>query len=240
MLKTILIGCICILLLSETGQTQVLSDTLFVRNAYNNTVALYENTLGENNGLYNGARYILEDYSDSEHPFFRINDWQEGDVTYNGQYYNPVNFFYDLVKDCLITEVNGQPLVLVTDKISTFSIGDLHFINLTNKTKRNLTEGLYEVGYEGRSQILIKHTKDYQEKIEDKEIIVFFTSKDHFYVLRDGTYFPFRKKNDFLKIFSDKKSELRSYINTNHIVVSKKDPRGFAMLAAYYDTLNGK
>jgi hypothetical protein len=239
MLKCFFIGCVSILFLGKIGQTQPLSDTIFVRRAYINTIELYENTVKANNGLYNGRSYVWKDYTDIQHPFYKINDWQEGDVIYNGQSYHKVNFLYDLVNDWLITEVSGQPIVLVKDKLSKFSIGDKEFIHLTDTAKRNLQSGIYEVNYAGPSQILIKHIKDYAEKVADGKILVLFHSKDYFYVLHGGTYLPFRRKNTFLNIFSDKKSELKAYINSHHIVISKKDSRGFAILAAYYDSLTG-
>lgn len=212
-------------------------DTLFLRTAINNTAALYAQVIKGQTTLYNGSQYRRLPESDNGHPFFRSDDWEFGSVTYNGQYYENVPLLYDVLKDQIITEsYNGSEMVLTKEKVSRFNLNDDIFITVHHPSLPKA--GFYQLLYDGPSRALAKRQKGRREKISDRSIEVFFDTRDRFFIYKNGLYFQVRNKSGVLRVFGNKKTELKEFFKTNHVRFKADFARALKLAAEKYDALN--
>lgn len=223
-----------------SGYAQTDSDTSFVITASENAVKRYEKFIKGQSGLYNGSEYRTVRRSNEEHPFFFQDDWQWGSVDYNGQHYEQVPILYDIFTDELVTEHyhNAQEIVMVKSKVTAFHMAGADFINIQDPLPSGLpVTGFYEVVYNGPSMILTRHQKRLEEKIEQTELLVFYTFRIRHYLLKDETWYRISSKRELMKLFGDQKQEIRTYIKKNGLKLSKTNPEAYGKVAAYYDTL---
>ena len=169
-------------------------------------------------------------------------DWFEGSVQYNGETYDDTHLMYDLTTDNIIIEhfYNGQSIVLVRAKVEGFTMRNDRFIHLNGTA---LLPGLpgagfYRVLHDGESRLLAKYVKQPDEKIENNKVEVYFPQRTRYYLLKDATYHKVSSRGDLLKVFHDRKQDVRHYISDQKLKFSKDNPAAFAAVASYYDSLN--
>lgn len=218
------------------------SDSLIVQTAIANTNKLYDDFIMSNSGIINGFEYREPKIRVGQHPYFGENDWTTGDVRYVGQWYRNASLMFNIASDELIVEhpVNGQEIQLIKIKVAEFTLYNRRFLNIKKDEQAGLPDaGFYEVAHDGPSQVLIRHHKLYEEKIEQTTLVFYYTPKIRFYIIKDGTYVRVFRKRDVLKLFSDKKAEMRAFIRTKKLKISKHYPDSYATVAAYYDSIKG-
>ena len=238
MMKSNICCVLTLLCLSAAGQS--LSDTSFVKIASQNTARIYHDFISVHSGLINGSEYAEPRYNEDQFPFYQQVDWLPGEVTYNNEHYSEVSLMYDLSTDNLVAEnpVNGQEIQLVKSRVASFSLNDDQFIQVRRQDLAGLPqEGFYQVLYDGKSTVLVRHVKAFEEKIENNQVVFYYVDKKRIYVRTGDSYVRVAKKGDILKMFGDNKDEVRGYMRKNRIKVSRRDPRSFSTLVAYYDTL---
>lgn len=222
------------------AQSQSVTDTSFVRIAAQNTAAIYEDFISIHSGLINGSEYSEPPLNDERFPFYKQVDWMSGEVTYNNERYTDVSMMYDLLSDNLIAEnpVNGQEIQLVKARVSAFTLDGDRFVNIRSQHLAGLPEeGFYQLLYDGKSTVMVKHLKIFEEKIEDRLVVFYYKEKRRIYVRIGDSYVKVSRKGDLLKLFGEKKDEVRSYMRKNKVKISRQNPSSFSALVAYYDTL---
>jgi hypothetical protein len=228
--------------LSFASVGQALRDTAFVARASENATKLYDEYIRGQAGLYVGAEYKQLARTNDDHPFFNDLDWQTGSVVYDGEEYTNVPLLLDLTSDNIITENwgNAEEIVLVKSKVASFTIGAFSFVHLNGVgvTKGLPGAGFYEVLYNGPTTVLARHTKLREERIESAKVEVYFTPKSRYYVLKDGVYHKVSKRAEFVKLFKERKQDLKGYIQKEKL--HSKNPNTLAYLAKFYDSLNVK
>jgi hypothetical protein len=216
-------------------------DSLFVARAASNAVQLYERDIRGQSSLYTGSEYGQPEQTHEQHPFFLSEDWQNGSVTYYGEEYLNVGILYDITSDILVIEhyYNGDEMVLVKEKVSSFTLGDREFIHhpAASLPAGLPVAGFYEVMYDGETKVMARFEKQREERIESHEVLIEYTPRSRFFVLKQGEYHRVFRRGDLLKLLADKKQEVRSYINKEKIRVSKKNPGSFAQVVSFYDSL---
>lgn len=218
------------------------SDSLIAQTAFRNTNKLYDDFITPHSGLINGSEYREPKMREGQYPYFGMYDWTVGDVKYNGQWYKDANLLYSIATDELIVEnpVNGQEIQLIKAKVAEFRMYDRTFRLYSQEELAGLPEpGFYEVAHDGPSRVLIRHHKLYEEKIENSALVLYYTPKIRFYIRKGDSYVRVLRKSEVLKLFSDKKSELRTFIRSKKLKISKHSPSAYAAVAAYYDSLKG-
>jgi hypothetical protein len=224
--------------------SQAVRDTSFVTTASANAVQKYRDFIQGQSGLYSGTEYRTPKRTNEEHPFYRDIDWQEGNVFYNGEYYDDITLLYDITSDNIIIEhfYNGQEVSLIKAKVERFKIGPDRFVHLNGASLLpGLPDaGFYHVVYDGPSRVLARHVKAIEEKIDNSTVEIHFPEKSRFFVLKDGVYHKVSRRTEFLKLFPDKKSDLKSFASSQQIKVTKANPLPLARLAQYYDSLNSQ
>lgn len=218
------------------------ADTSFIATASANAVKKYSEFIQGQTGLYSGTEYKTPDRTNEQHPFFLELEWQEGDVFYNGEFYDNITLLYDLTSDNVVIEhyYNGQEVMLIKAKVEKFRIGNNRFIHLNGSSLLpGLSDpGFYRVVYDGPTRLLARHRKQIEEKIETNRVEIYFPARTRYYVLKDGTYYRVSKKKDFYKLFPEQKQALRSFLAEQNIKISKKNPESIARLAEHFDSIN--
>src|SRR5690349_5471588 len=75
---------------------EVSIDTTFLSKANKKSIALYEESIKHQSRLFNGSDYVVYLPEKEEHPYFQMDDWVFGTVTYWGETYHNVPLLYDL------------------------------------------------------------------------------------------------------------------------------------------------
>jgi hypothetical protein len=203
---------------------------------------LYLRSLPEK-GLYNGRQYI--DYNSflyNAHAHFRSKALFYGEVFYDGILYEKVPMHYDIIRDVLaVSDLTDKYLIeLQIDKIGWFNIDHTRFIYLEpDGEKKGIPPGFYHPLYEGVSAVYRQDKKIVTEKLESQ--VVRIVSETHSYYIRRGNeYFSANSKAAVLRIFSDKKGDIRQYIRKNKIDVNKGGDEALVSIASHYDQLKSK
>lgn len=227
---------LCCCAIQCLGQ-QSSADTSFVAIAKSNQLKLYATNMYGQTRLNNGGEY--RDYlaRDEEHPYYKLDDWQFGDIVYDEEIYENVPLFYDLSRDKVITEhsLNGTKIELISEKVKRFTMDGHTFVRLSADQAKSITPGFYDLLYDGNTKVYVRREKALQQKIESNDIIFNFEEKNRVYIFKDGQYYPVRNKNSVIDVFKDRKQEVRAYLKK---INAKKGDRetAIARAAAFYDS----
>ena len=221
---------------------QGVADTSFRQKAIENLIGLYRTSIGLQAGLYNGPLY--EPYTRqfvSGHQFFNIDSSTKGSVSYDGLGYYNIPMRYDIVRDeLIIRHPNGFPVNLIKQKLDSFTLFDEHFVKIENiKGAGGLDSiGYYHQLYSSPSiSFLARRRKFMQEVTGRTSIETTIYSRDFYYILKDGNYYPIKNKKALLEILKDKKSETQQYIKRNRLRF-KQFEEDVLETVSYYDQLN--
>jgi hypothetical protein len=225
-----------LLLFSTAGITaQQPADTSAITYAAN----LYLRALPEKS-LYNGRQYIdYNSYLYNAHAYYHGKDLFSGEVLYDGILYEKVPMHYDIIRDVLtVTDLTDKFLIeLQIDKIGWFTIDGDRFIYLgADGFTKGIPPGFYHPLYEGASAVYRKDQKIVTEKLESK-VIRMVRGEHSYYIRRGNEYHSANSKAAVLRIFSDKKTEIRQYLRKNKIDVSEGGDAALISIASYYDQL---
>lgn len=213
-----------------------LGDTTFVTDAAKNSVKNYYHLTGPQSHIYNGNSYIEYQQQDDEHPYF-INEWIEGSIVYEGEYYENIPMLYDISNDKVITDhqYNIHKIQLINEKISRFAIKDHLFVHLI---KTELPTGFYEILYDGKIKVYLRWKKTLQETATSQIIEKRFDEKTSYYLLKEGKFHSVKTKRALLAVLKDRKSDLKKFMHTNKIKFKTNRSQNIAQLASHYDQLS--
>ncbi|HEY5825165.1 MAG TPA: hypothetical protein VIT44_12395 [Cyclobacteriaceae bacterium] len=211
------------------------SDSSFLADAKKNSIQLYSKSLSAQSHLYNGSSYTEYRSQNEENPYF-IDEWLDGTIQYDSDFYENVPLLYDISRDKLITDhqYTVNKIELINERIGYFTIKDHLFVQLEDK---RLTKGFYELVYDGLSKVYVRHQKTLQSKRVDYSIENLFEEKTTYYILKDGRYISVKSKGSVLNVLEDKKTELKKFIRDNHLSFTSARTKDITRLVQYYDQL---
>jgi hypothetical protein len=108
------------------------------------------------------------------------------------------------------------------------------YFNSEKDAAFTLTEGFYEVAYEGKSKVLIRHRSYLMVK---EGIDEYMYSPDNYIEVND-VYTKISGKGAFLKLFGERSGEVKKYIHANKVKIHKADKNELASVLRYYDSMN--
>jgi hypothetical protein len=235
MVKPLLLLC-CGLLCSVVlfGQN-FRKDTLFLAEAKRNAINSYSTAIGGQSHLYNGSAYSEYVSQRDEHPYF-LDEWVEGSVTYDGEFHDNVPILYDLSQDRVIIDnaFSVKKVMLVNEKVSAFTIGERRFVHIVSGP---LAPGHYELAYDGDVKVYGHYKKAMQSKVVDYSIFNEFEEKRLYYIFKDGKFTSVRSKGSVVKVFGDKKKEIKKFIRDNKLAFGSDRVRDMSRIAQYYDQI---
>ena len=220
-----------------------LPDTLFVKATVENAKQIYHQSTKSYSRLYNGKEYIefKKNMPEIGTPFFRSEDWEEGQVFYDGELYEKVFMRYDLLQEKLVVEHKGHgEIELISEKIKYFRIAGHTFVRLEEKigNKSPISPGFYDLIYDGNTKVYVKRLKITEEKVETQlSIILTFKEKNSVIISKKGAYSLVGNKSSDLKVFGDQKSALKKFISKNKIRYRANREEALVKIAGHYDQL---
>lgn len=226
----------CVLLHAAVSGQPIYSDSSIRAGAIHSLIRLYDQKFGEQSHVYNGSvyfnRFALATLKG--HTFYGEDDWQDGYVFYDGQLYEDVSLRYDLFLDKVIIEhPAGQEIELITEKVDYFKIGNQVFDRLVLPSP-----GFYARIYSGDIKVYARHYKTIQEKPGTTTMITEFLTKRKLYIVRQGNYYAVHSRASALKVFAERKSDLKKFLNREGIVFAKDKEYALRRMAEYMERMS--
>lgn len=228
--------CLTTLTHAQTAGT----DTAFVRASAIKAKNAYTSVTRSQSHLYNGSQYIDYNPLEDEHPYHLSDDWMTGTVEYEGQKYENVSLLYDIAADKVIVEhFAGAFIELITTKITSFQLQGHTFRRFTkaDDSRGQITEGFYEILYDGKTKAVARYEKTLLETIESLQLKREFTEKSKYYLIKNNAFYAANSKRAALQVLSDKKKEVRRFIREHRTHFTDK-ASSVVGIAQFYDKLN--
>jgi hypothetical protein len=198
-----------------------------------------QDTLKENQILYNGKIWRNLYYMVHENQFLFSNEFLHGSITISGKVFNNIELKYDIFKDELLTPVDpGMILQLNKEMVDSFSLNFENNISRFIRIKEDGSPGgYYKVLYEGKSSLYLKYYKKIDKLADEGQYDKFYQFSRLFYV-KDNELFQITGKSDLINAINDQKNLVKTFIKKNKLNVSEKIPESFIPIIRYFDSLS--
>jgi hypothetical protein len=193
--------------------------------------------------LYNGRvwRNLYQQIDGNQFLFSR--EFLPGSVIINGRTFDNSNLKLKL-------DIVNDELLILTDRNATLQLNkemvDLFTLLYENQLFRfkrleidslNMLSGYVNVIYDGETSLYVKYKKEIRLRNSAGERDTFIQSY-RVYVMKDGILHTVNNKTSLIKLLSDHKEELKDFIRSDKIRISRKSPGSIAPVLAFYDNLN--
>jgi hypothetical protein len=189
--------------------------------------------------LYNG-RLWRNEYNVRGDQFLFSPEFLKGRMTISGKSFDNLKIKYDILTDELIIFTDrGIILQLNKELITLFSIThnnqEWQFKKLETDSINSLS-GFVNVLYKGKTSLYVKYKK--QLDIPSINNMYYsFSQTNNIYIEREGRLLKANTKGELLSLLKDHKQQVRSYIRTNKIEISRSNPQSYMPVVEYYDRL---
>jgi len=163
---------------------------------------------------------------------YYIDEFNLGDISFEGQIYSNVNLKYDILVDQVIYKQNGSsenvPINLITDKVDYFFIKNKKFVNLKEESVKfpSIIKGIYEETYIGDNvSLYIKHTKEKVKSFQADIIYYNFIYKIGYILKYNNYFYKVETEKDFKKIFPNFKKEINNIYSTDKNLERSNKPQ---------------
>lgn len=212
------------------------------KNALKAAQSVYFNSLAEQSGIYRGVEYTGFPYRlNNGHQYFETQVPVKGSVFYDGILYNDIPIWYDLVKNQVIVQnADGvSEIKLHNELIDYFSIHGHHFVHLGRDLAANtsLSEGFYDLVYVGRTQVLVKRSKETLKEVSTGIAMTVLKQKNEFYLIKEGVYLPVKSQSSVLNALGNKQKEIQEFLKKNNVKFREDPESAIIRMVRYYDLL---
>jgi hypothetical protein len=215
-------------------------DSMLYKRAVSNLVNLYQQSSGDQSGLYNGSQYAGYPFKLTEgHPFFLYDRHGAGSVVYDGVLYENVLMQFDEVQDALIMDSSSRRIQFINDRVTQFTLFNNNFIRIVRDTENTtlVRTGFYEVLYDGKISLLKKEEKQVRDDVTTGELLRFIDIHQYYYIKMNNTYYSISNRKSILSIFKDRKKEVKQFIRKNKLSYRKDRDNMLTKATAWYDQL---
>ncbi|MBD1395233.1 hypothetical protein [Mucilaginibacter glaciei] len=221
---------------ADTDQRQVVFD---------NTISTYLTAAaGDDARLYSGAEYRFYDANIKGNAYYaNVSDFAPGNIEYDGFTYKSVPVLYDVYKDLVVMQLphKSAGVSLVSKRVQSFDWVGHHFVYVDTDTLakgKGINAGFYDELYNGKCQILARHSKSIVNLSDSNPSVqAYFSVKKEIFIKKGGTYTNVNSQGDLLEVFKDKKKELMQYISNNQIKFKGDPEQAILKITAYYESL---
>jgi len=172
--------------------------------------------------------------------FLFTKEFMTGTVTIDGRVFIDLPIKYDIYNDEILTITDrGIIIQLNKEMIGKFSLG---YNNAIFKFTRmdpdsvNALSGYVDVLYDGKVSLYVKHRKEILLLAVDHKSDL-FEEMHRVYLEKDGKIFLMTSKSDLLNTLIDNKKQVRSFIRSKRLTVTKRNPWSLIPVIEYYDSL---
>ena len=211
----------------------------FIQAASTYSTVIQQNP-SDNQLLLNGRIWRNEYSRASGDQFFLTNTFLKGSVTLNGQKFNNLNLKYDIINDELILSIESHPVISMNkEMVDSFTLifenRNYHIINAGTDSS-DVLRGYVNVLYDGTTTMYVKYTKKIQPLAVDGRSDL-FVQENRIYIRNGSEIVPVTGKKKLLNLLEDKKKEIRSFLKSSGIKLTRKYPDAFIPVLRYYDSL---
>jgi hypothetical protein len=203
------------------------------------TAGYLQDTVKENQILYNGRIWRNLYIRVQEDQFLFSRDYISGSLTIGGQTFTGIQLKYDIFKDELLTPVEDGIIQLNKEMIDSFSLSYndrvYKFIKL-REDSLSASRSFFEILYGGKSALYVKHIKKIEKMAVEGKYDKFYQI-NKIYLVKENKFFPVTRKSDFLKVLDDRKIQVKEFIKKNKLRITEKVPETFIPVLMNYDNL---
>jgi hypothetical protein len=192
----------------------------------NNDISIYnwfDKIVGkENLDIINGIPHTNPYRAINDNHLYYINQYELGNLTYEGLNYYNVKLKYDIYRDVLVisplNESENFGVNITTYKVKSFSIKDKNFVNIDKKDSLvpQFATGYYEENKIAPNAIFyIKHHKNQQKVINDGMLSYLFKENNLYYLNLKNKIYPIKNKNNLIKSLPDQKKQINEFYLMN-------------------------
>ncbi len=193
--------------------------------------------------LYNGRvwRNLYQHIDGTQ--FLLSADFLHGSVTVNGMTFNSPELMLklDLINDeLLLLTDRGSILQLNKQMVDRFTINydnrQLQFRNLEADSLNELS-GYVKVIHDGKTALYLKYKKEIRlrDSPGDRDT---FIQTHRIYLIKDGIAHQVRNSKNLVRLLKDHKAEVKDFMRTNRVRLSRNNPASFTPVLEFYDNLN--
>ena len=200
-----------------------------------------QDTLKENQILYNGRVWRNRYYKVREDQFLFSNEFLTGTLSINGITFKNLSIRYDIYNDEIMTPTNhGAILQLNKEMVDSFTIifenKTYRFTKLREDSVKGF-KGYVNVLYKGKTALYVKYKKEIELLAVERKFDMFYQTHRIFFV-KDSIVHPVTGKSDLLKVLNEDKVQIRDFIKKNRLKISKKRPESFIPVIGYYNSIS--
>lgn len=197
-------------------------------------------TLKDNQILYNGKLWTNRYYRIKGDPYFLTGEFLSGSITFCGKAFPDQLVRYDIFNDEIILWINTMTIIILNKEMIdsvTLNYKDKKYkiVNRGEDTT-SIIKGLVNIYYDGPTTLLVKYKKMIDLLAVEKKYDLFYPTH-HLYIKKDDITYSVSGKRDLLKILEDKSVEVRDYIKKKKLIIMRKEPETFIPVLKYYDSL---
>lgn len=206
-----------------------------------NTIEYFNRAIGTQSRLSNGQSYnSYRTTIDGSAYFPEDKLMRKGTVVYDGYRFENVPLLYDIYKDLLVTTTADGflQLSLVSEKVKEFNIsGHKHIYINTGSDSTNIPfkSGFLEQVYKGKTEVLVKRSTSLQQASGTRDLRKYFLLRVQYFFKKDNTYYKISSESSFMKLYKERKAELKKLLRSNSIRFNKDQISALKLLAAYID-----
>ncbi len=237
---TFTVTCFSFLLLSFPVVCQDEENLSHLSRPYDNAKSTYLKAVGSEFGLYSGVSYkeYVQRKNDEGQPYFETNKWIDGNILYDGLFYENAPLLYDLVNDKVVTSrpYGAVKLELISEKIDHFDINGHRFIRLVTTNNTLPEPGFFELLHDGKYQLYVKWRKIRTEVIIPDDIHSRYEDQNQIYIYKENKFHKVTSKSSVLQVLEDKKQLLQKYIKVNRLTFKSQRIESINKMLAYYES----
>ena len=176
--------------------------------------------------------------------FLFTNYFLPGTVSTYGKTFKNLLIRYDIFSDEIMIPVDREEIVqLNKEMIDSFSItfeNKVYYFSKVYNDRLNAikgAQGYFNVLYRHESALYVKFKKDISPHITDKSDGTFLQTQKIYFV-NDNSVHPIAVTNDLFKALNRDEMQIRNWLKTNNLKVSKKRPESFVPVIRFSDSLH--
>jgi hypothetical protein len=157
------------------------------------------------------------------HPYFESKNFENGKITINGLTYSDVPLLYNIWKDEILTfqPIHKQKILIRADKIETFTLlfpTPKTFVRIAdNPAYPHQGNGMYELAFAGKAQVLIKYRKLTKPKREVSIYSAEFYQKADYFLEKEGELIQVSSKKQAFRFLDLEKKAIKTMLRGNRL-----------------------
>jgi hypothetical protein len=208
--------------------------------------SIYNKKVYDPKEIINGTEYLPYFYRSNTTPLI-FNGKELNSVLFmNGRKYDKIKLQYDTFLDEVVYTdtslmINYQfPKIALNEEIVqgfdfaiNFDSLKFRYIRFSDKNRGDLSDGFFEVAYDGKSSLIIQHrSKQYRS-----QAVYEYEYSPVKYVSLGNAYTKVKNNKDFLLMFGNYSPEIKEFMKNSRIRIRMAGKKEIIMILKYYDSL---